>query len=438
MVPPNGGRSIRNIPIPNARKESPRIIRENPLPSKLKNSFKMPRISSGSWRIGGPKKLWWWAGGAVGIIIIAFVVMSFMSGARIEITPKVVKASSQDLFNAFKADSVPSEKTPTNALPFQVVTVSKTGGKTVKANGEEQVQKKASGTLLIYNDYGTVSQRLIKNTRFESPEGLVFRISDSVVVPGQKTVEGKKVPGSVEALVYADEPGEKYNIGLTDFTIPGFKGDPRFKAMYARSKTPMSGGFVGMVKKVADEDRMVAENEIENALKTDLLKSVKSQIPASMVVLSGLEKTVFVPGEQSEPSGNTVKLNTTGTVTAVIADRAELGNFLASHINDVRNISVSLSNPDNLSFSIKDNSKFDPARDQTFQFSVDGEMVFIGQVENDSLIDALVGKPKSDLQVIKSAFPAIDLMKVSVLPPWSSNLPTEPKDFTIVVNKGVQ
>ncbi len=430
MVPSNGGRSIRNIPLSKGRRESlpVREIPVLPRPPKPSRSFSMPKF-------GKPKKVWWWVGGVAGILIIAFIVMSFMSGARVEITPKVVKTTLNGTFNAYKADAITGDKIPPNSLPFQVVTITKTGGKTVKANGEEQVQRKANGILVIYNNTGTASQRLIKNTRFESPEGLIYRVSDSVVVPGQKTVDGKKQPGSVEVLVYADDVGEKYNIGLTDFVIPGFKGDPRYSTIYARSKTPMTGGFVGTMKKVADADKQVAENEIEAALKTDLLKTVKSQIPPTMIILSGLERTTFVPADQSEPSGDSVKMNTEGSLTAVITDRATLASFLSAQATDLKGIPASLSNADDLTFVLKDGSKFDPTRDQTMQFSVRGEEVFVGLLKNEDLIGALIGKPKTDLQKIKDIFPAIQEMKVSLLPPWASHLPTTAKDFTIVLNK---
>ncbi|MFZ3020445.1 MAG: hypothetical protein WA051_02950 [Minisyncoccia bacterium] len=430
MVPSGGGRSIRNIPLPKGRKETP-VHRETPVPQrsqKSSGSFSITRYSK-------PKKVWWWLGGAVVILLVAFAVMSFMSGARVEVTPKIVKANLTSFFNAYKADAITGDKIPANSLPFQVVTISKTGGKTVKANGEEQVQRKASGTLIVYNNTSSASQRLIKNTRFESPEGLIYRVSDSIVVPGQKTVDGKKQPGSVEVLVYADDVGEKYNIGLTDFTIPGFKGDPRYSTIYARSKTPMTGGFVGTVKKVADADKLVAENEIEAALKADLLKTAKSQIPATMILLSGLEKITFTPADQTDPSGDSVKMNTEGTLTAVITDRQTLDSFLSAQAGELKGIPATISNADELTFTLKDGSKFDPARDLTMQFSVKGTENFVGVVNNSDLISALIGKSKNDLQTVKDAFPAIQEMKVSLLPPWASHLPTETKDYTIVINK---
>jgi len=76
-----------------------------------------------------------------------------------------------------------------------------------------------------------------------NPGGL---LSSAIDISSLFIENGKTVPGSIEVTVYADEPLSKYNIGLTDFTVPGFKGAPQFETFYARSKTPMTGGFTGM------------------------------------------------------------------------------------------------------------------------------------------------------------------------------------------------
>jgi hypothetical protein len=105
-----------------------------------------------------------------------------------------------------------------NAIPFEIVRITRDDGRVVAASEETDVQKKASGRIVIYNNHNSSPQRLVKNTRFETPEGLIYRINESVTVPGAKIEGGEKVPGSVEAEVMADIPGQKYNIGLTDFT----------------------------------------------------------------------------------------------------------------------------------------------------------------------------------------------------------------------------
>ena len=64
-------------------------------------------------------------------------------------------------------------------------------GEIVEATAEKEVSQKASGKIIIYNNYSTVSQRLINNTRFEANSGKIYRINSSIVVPGYKKVDGK-------------------------------------------------------------------------------------------------------------------------------------------------------------------------------------------------------------------------------------------------------
>ena len=166
-----------------------------------------------------------------------------------------------------------------NELSYEIMTIEKTDSKKIAATGREEIEEKASGKIVIFNDFNTSSQRLIKNTRFETPEGLIYRINKSIIVPGQKTEGGKTVPGSIEATVYADEAGEKYNIGLTDFTIPGFEGSPRFDSFYARSKTEMAGGFAGERLSANPDELKKAQDELRTELKKQLMAEAFSQIP---------------------------------------------------------------------------------------------------------------------------------------------------------------
>ena len=53
------------------------------------------------------------------------------------------------------------------------------------------MERKASGQIIVYNAYNDNNQKLIKNTRFETPDGKIYRIQASIIVPGTKVEEGK-------------------------------------------------------------------------------------------------------------------------------------------------------------------------------------------------------------------------------------------------------
>ncbi|MSR71697.1 MAG: hypothetical protein EXS50_03530 [Candidatus Taylorbacteria bacterium] len=72
----------------------------------------------------------------------------------------------------------------------------------------------------------------------------IYKIDSAVIVPGYSTKAGEIVAGSTTTTVTAEKAGTDYNIPLSDFTIPGFKGDPKFTNIFARNEwAHFSGRF---------------------------------------------------------------------------------------------------------------------------------------------------------------------------------------------------
>lgn len=144
----------------------------------------------------------------------------------------------------------------------------------------KKFNEKASGTIVVYNAYSKDPQVLIVGTRFATPEGLIFKSTARVVVPGRTTDR----PGSIDVPVTADEAGPKYNIGLTDFTIPGFAGGPKFEKFYGRSKTEMKGGATGEGKVVGKEEADMLLGQLEGGMKNELKQKFESSIPKEYII----------------------------------------------------------------------------------------------------------------------------------------------------------
>ena len=86
----------------------------------------------------------------------------------------------------------------------------------------------ARGTVRIINNYSK-SQTLVKTTRLLTPDGKLYRIDATVVVPAKSEL-------SVSA--YADKPGREFVLGSpTKFTIPGLFVDLQ-TFIYAQSDAP--------------------------------------------------------------------------------------------------------------------------------------------------------------------------------------------------------
>lgn len=148
-----------------------------------------------------------------------------------------------------------------------------------KSAESKKYSQRASGTLIVFNNFSADSQILVERTRFESPAGLIFRSASRVMVPGKS---GDK-PSSVEVSVVADAPGEKYNIGFSDFTIPGFAGTPKFQKFFARSKTEIKGGAAGEGRIVGKEEAGLLLAKLEAEVKRELEGGLGGRIPADMV-----------------------------------------------------------------------------------------------------------------------------------------------------------
>ncbi|MCX6765610.1 MAG: hypothetical protein NT136_01455 [Candidatus Moranbacteria bacterium] len=149
--------------------------------------------------------------------------------------------------------------------------------------------QKARGKVVIYNEYSNSSQPLVATTRLLSSDGKLFRLVKGVTVPGMTSVEGKAQPGAIEAEVIADESGESYNIGLSEFSIPGFEGGPKYEKFYARSTKPMtSGGSGGTATPiVSQQDIDEAKRKAETEIKAQLEEELKKDFPAGYILLPG-------------------------------------------------------------------------------------------------------------------------------------------------------
>lgn len=457
-IVPKDGRTIRNIPLPESRprvserhepvkevkKEKP-VDRDEEFVQKVKLHYKKEPVAPVEDAQEPPKQffvpevkeespieynndstlpprksrkgLWYTLGSVLVVLALAFGVSTVFHGATLTLVPRTLATTVTAELSAKKTAGV-------GDLPFQVITVKQSASETVKANGEKQVDKKASGTIIIYNNYSTASQRLIKNTRFSTPEGLIFRISDSVTVPGKKGT----VPGSVEAVITADVAGESYNVGLKDFTIPGFKGDPRYTAFYARSKTPLSGGFSGIQKVIADADRAKAKTSIEAKLTSELMKLAPGQIANDQILFDRAVKIDFAQLPE-EANGDSVVLKEEGTLSLIVFNKQALSSSIADqHIKDYKDEPILVTNLDKLLFTPK--GDFRPSV-ETVTFTLAGDATFEWLYDELTLKQGLAGKPRADIPAVLSKYPMIEKADISIRPFWLRKFPTSLDRITI-------
>ncbi len=360
------------------------------------------------------------------VLLGAFGVSAFFKSAKITVTPKNQVLALSDNFSA-KKDVTGS------ALGFQVVTVSKEVEKTAQASGESMVNKKAKGTIVIYNTYGEEAQKLVATTRFQTPEGLIFRLINPVTVPGTSLKSGKTVAGSVEAEVEADKAGAEYNVSFKDFTIPGFKGDPKYTKIYARSKTEMTGGFSGMQKTVSQDLLNQSEKDLEVSLKSALSKDITTQIPADFVLYpSSLTYKIDPVNQNNDSSGNAV-LKKRGSASGVIFDKGLLSRaILAKIIPNSVNETIKITNLDSLSFEYSSSTPSDVNNVTSISFSLKGSPQLVWVVDENKIKSELLGLSKNEAKNVISKYTTIKEAWVETQPFWNSTIPASPDKVTIL------
>jgi hypothetical protein len=357
------------------------------------------------------RKKVWLGSTVVAVIALATLLSTVFHSAAMTVTVKTAAVNVSGDFTAKKSAAAGG------GLAYQVVTAKETGAQEVKASGEKTVNSRASGHIVIYNDYSDVPQRLIKNTRFQTPEGLVFRISDSVTVPG-KTSKG---PGSIDVVVYADEAGDKYNVGLKDFTIPGFKGDPRFQTIYARSKTPLAGGFSGIQKVVADADRAKAKVAIEADLKAKLLEKARASVAPGAVFFDNAYVIDFKDLPDEAVSSSAASIREEATISAAVFAGSDLGAAIGKAAGQDVTTAPTIKDPSKLSFIPK--GDFNPGAADSIQFSLKGPIMLEWGYDELALKEALKGKSRSQIPAALAAFPVIQKADISIRPFWRRTFP---------------
>lgn len=362
------------------------------------------------------------------VLVIAFGFSAMFKSAEIKITPKQDIKTLNETFIA-KKDSA-------TGLAFQVVTVSKEVEKSVDpkdVTSEQKVEKKARGSIVIYNNASTQVQKLVATTRFQTPEGLIFRLVSPAVVPGKTTKDGKTTPGSVEVVVEADKAGVEYNIGLKDFTVPGLKSDPvKYKEIYAKSKTEMTGGFSGMQKVITKEVLTKTEEEMDNNLRDLLSKDIITQMPGDYVLYKKSMSFKFDPVVISTNSNGTVVLKKKAVTSAIIFNRSILTKTILDKVfPDAGDNVIKITNLDSLDFSYSDPGfQINGSTSITFLLKGDANLEWI--FDENSLKNDLLGLSKKSANTVMTSYPSIKEAWITTRPFWNSTIPKDSNKVTVI------
>jgi hypothetical protein len=365
-------------------------------------------------------------GNALFIIAFFAVVTGLMlytyvfDSATITVVPKY-----KDVTDVSKVVTFSKDGTDIDAVPYTVAKTSLSKSKTLTQSETRKVESKASGKIVVYNNFDNKPQKLIKNTRFESSTGKIYRINQSIEIPGKKG----DTPGSVEVIVYADNNGSDYNVESTTFSIPGFKGTPREKAFYAKTNGPVTGGSLGIVSLASLSDINAAKDALAVELKKDIQSEVAKIKKEGSVPMYTATEIVYEDNEQELLKGVTAVYKVTATANLILADEGKLASALAKTFADYDNAPVRLAYQDALTYTRKESDHVDATT--TLSILVEGKPRVIWKSDFSAIKELVKGKKRDDFKPIMKTINSIESAEISFSPFWLSHFPDQDKKLTV-------
>lgn len=374
--------------------------------------------------------------------IVIFIIVSFSAAAialgtilpkaTIAITPK---KETIDLNIPAKADvSLSNIDTANNKIPAQIIKTEKSQTMEFSATGRQSGESKAGGKITIYNAFTPPqNQTLVKTTRFETSDGKIFRITEGITVPAAKIENGKTVPGSIEANVVADVPGPEYNIGPSKFTIPGFKGSPKFNAFSAKSTSAMAGGSRGDGSVVTAEDMEKAKKTIKETL-TESIKNELKEKSLSSLEYSDEATTVEIIEESSSlkvgEAGEKFTVTAKASATTFQFSEEDIKMLIAKNIEEKTTTEKII---------FKDLTK--KYSDITADFSsgvlsltINANQTVAPDIDINDTKSAFAGKGENEIRDFIVNNDAIESAQVSFWPFWVKKAPKNVDRIKIIIN----
>ncbi|MFA4891032.1 MAG: hypothetical protein WC604_01605 [Candidatus Gracilibacteria bacterium] len=399
---------------------------------------------------------------AVSILILMVIFYVALPGATLYLTPSasVLEKSVNVTLAEYEKNKAELEAGAPHMIASYQVTAKVERSAIHFATGKELSSNasNASGNITIINTAG-YEWPLVATTRFQTNEGLVFRIPEEILVPAATSTG----PGKVDVYVVADSVdafgqivGEKGNIGPTKFFLPGLKDSSR-SVLYAESKTDMKGGVTDYTTFVSDEDIEAAKLK----LKEVLYKAVDEELNKEVDKKNDLAEAdyILLVGEGAVWTGD-VTVNPVTTVSGQGVDQFEVSGYLTasgycyskSEMTAMLTQELMLKkspqkklvkvNEDTITYrifekdSVWNKIKITANIKGIEEFDIDPEKENGARLIN-KIKEHILGKNITDAKNYIQNLPEINKVEIDSWPAWSPTIPSVPDNIDIEVRDAV-
>jgi hypothetical protein len=421
ITPRREGSSITHIGLSGSEERRPRFAKSDDISlyrsynerSDEEDTTRDSRGGGKSWR--KIKTLFFYVFVSSILLAIYYALTFVFDKATIQVTPN---------YKDVKIAMTPIQIGEKGVIPFTIATAEITKTKTLPKTMTTTIDKKASGEIIIYNNYSESPQRLVKFTRFESTGNKIYRIQESVVVPGKKA----GAPGEVVARVLAESDGPSFNLDKDTFTIPGLKGEERYKTMSAKTKTSIVGGMSGSKAVVALTDLNAAKDEVAIKLRESAKSEFSARVWGSKIpVLESL--TVVIEDNSKEIlRGEADTYSAKGIASIATVEGSDLSKvILTGDVN--KSLTYSFLPSKSITFSIENDSSI--LSSSTLSLLVNGNARILWMTNYETLKNSLVGKTKKEFTLAVTNDKTISSAVVNLFPPWKTSFPARSKSIVV-------
>ena len=354
-----------------------------------------------------------------GFLLFGATMYLILPKADINVSLKKISLKAQIPIAVSK--NVSSSNLLSGIIPGQYFSLDKTGSKTIMESS------RVGGIIEIYNAYSAAPQKLVANTRFETKDGKIFRIQNSIMVPGAKMLNTKLIPSSVKTEVIGNEASNDYLIGPSYFTIPGFKETPKYAGFYAKSSESMA-----IIKKASLNEAVIMQNKKElqdqlaQELKTDILNTLKD---SDLQLVEGASAVKIDDYKFNE--NVLIRKFTWKAIFFKEKDlRTIINYFVSNHYPDLKN------------FTFNDNIIYPEASRVDFK---KGELFFTFNIDKNNALPAdlealkkeLAGRDEIGMRTIISDKTYINSAAISLWPFWVNRAPSSSKKINIIIDSSL-
>jgi hypothetical protein len=364
-----------------------------------------------------------WAGLAVVLVAGYAGYMALGTSAKVVLYANGTKV---DIDTTYSVDPNLSQTDKDKAvLAGQLVTVSKDLSGPFTPTGKKDVGTKSSGTITIYNCFDANTHNFVTGTRFQAPDGKIFRSTADVSVPGGSgTFFGCTTPGTATVNVQADQNGDSYNEGPATYTLPGLSATQQTGQNSISAKGgQMSGGTSKIATVVTQSDVDSAKTDLVDKDKDNAARDLKGRVPSGYLAIDSSTATAtsdISPAPAVNAEGSTATLSVKVTYTVLAVKESDYRGMLEAQeqkqVGDQNQIYDDGLDGAQVTAGDKDSNGRQNFHLTTEAYS--GTKLDVAAIANQ-----LKGKKYGDANDLAGRQPGVSHAEVTLTPGWATNLP---------------